>query len=120
MRGPARFTLGTLWSQSRWVRPPVTRRSPRPRTKARDAPPPFGRRRNVRGSPSDTSATIGSSISSAIRSPCQATLPPVPRVEKHFEQVVRSRDPAGAVFDPRAFVEGDPLEPSERAVDTDG
>ena len=30
IRGPAEATLGTRCSQSRWQRPPVTNRSPRP------------------------------------------------------------------------------------------
>jgi hypothetical protein len=73
MRGPARATFGTQCSQVRVVAPPVTRRSPRPSQKVSDGPPPFGRSRNRLGSPSDTSAITGSSISFSIRSACQAT-----------------------------------------------
>lgn len=74
MRGPALATFGTLCSQVRWVFPPVTRRSPSPNKNARDSPPPFGRSRNLRGSPTDTSANdrVFDVLLDAIGVPCDA------------------------------------------------
>ncbi len=75
-RGPSECaSLGTECSQIRWQLPPMTKRSPRPSAKDRDRPPPRGRRRKRRGVPSETMATMVSSVRPRPTvSPCHATL----------------------------------------------
>ena len=57
IRGFALAILGTACSHVRWQVPPMTRRSPQPRSNAREVPPPAGRSRKRRGAPSETMAT---------------------------------------------------------------
>ena len=74
MRGPAARAFGTACSHVRWHDPPITRRSPDPRVKRSDRPPPRGRRARVRTSPSETMATsVSCERPRPMRSPCQAT-----------------------------------------------
>ena len=73
MRGSAWRTFGTLCSQSCWQAPPITNRSPRPRSKERARPPPRGRSRNGRRPPTLTMTTKGLVTVLRWRSPCQAT-----------------------------------------------
>ena len=76
MRGPpTRTDLGTECCQVRWQLPPMTSRSPAPRSKRRAGPPPVGRSRNRRRSPSDSTATrVSDDEFRPMVSPCQATL----------------------------------------------
>ena len=56
---PGAAVFGTLCSHVRWLVPPITSRSPPCSTNGCEAPPPFGRMRSTRRSPSETIANDG-------------------------------------------------------------
>ena len=69
IRGFALAIFGTACSHVRWQVPPITRRSPQPRSNARERPPPAGRSRKRRGAPSETMATTVCPDCRPMRSP---------------------------------------------------
>src|ERR1035437_1361068 len=77
IRGPTYLVvLGTECSQVRWHDPPITSRSPWPRTwrVVPPRPPPRGRRSSARGAPTEMMATsVSCQDPRPMVSPCQAT-----------------------------------------------
>ena len=57
--GPADFTFGMPWRHVRWHAPPMTSRSPPPRSNRRERPPAAGFSRKRRGAPRERIANDG-------------------------------------------------------------